>query len=104
MENMDRRPERLVLQASKNIHCAICVGNFRLTKSLIGRINWTSLFVPGNHGHLIVEAFRSAKISLSKVWKNMVLNIFGVQGDYNPIHNMVIGTFVAVGSRGNPCD
>src|SRR5258706_1438132 len=86
MENVDGRSEGLILQTSKNIHRSINVDNFLLAKSSIGRINRTRGFVSGHYGHLIIEPFGAAKISLSEVWENVVLNVLAVQNDYDPVH------------------
>ena len=62
------------------------VGEMIRLHSMVAK--WFMLsFVSGHNGNLIVESFRPAEVSLSKVWENVVLNILPVQSDYDPIHN-----------------
>src|ERR1700732_3185854 len=96
---VNRRSERLVLQASKNIHRSIRVSDFLLAKALIRGIDRVRRFASGNNGNLIVESFGSAEISLSKVWKYVVLNILAVQSDYDPIHSTAVRTLMIGGTR-----
>ena len=78
VENMNRRSERLILQAPKNIHRSVRVNDLLLAETLVRGIDRMHLFVPGHDRNLIIESFCSAKISLSEVWKDMLLNILAV--------------------------
>src|SRR6266481_2854556 len=94
---MNRRSKLLVLQAPKNIHHSVRVNDFPLAETLVRGIDRMHWFIPGHDRHLIIESFCSAKISLSKVRKDVILNILAVQRDYDPIDGAAVRTKVTGG-------
>src|ERR1039458_4650736 len=91
MENLDRRSPKVVLESFKNGHRGVRVNHFPSAEVWVRGINNALRFAPGEHGNLIIQSLHTLEISLREVWKNLVLNIFLVQRDDNPVHTAEIG-------------
>ncbi len=75
-----------ILQSPKNIHGAIRVGDFTVSKRRIRGIENAVGLVSRDHGYLIIQPFRAAEISLRQIRKDLVSNRVLVQHDHDPAH------------------
>ena len=81
----------------KDIHRSIRVGDFRVAEARVRCIERASHVPAGGDGNLIVESFRTAKISLREARKNILLYIIPVQRDDDPIRAVSRGSLAAGG-------